>query len=75
MTHIKRRYHAEEFTEPKSTEQSLGTEQGTNTSRMAHGESVHAVYEREEISGPLGAGTEETVEKEVTSYNPAKPTK
>lgn len=44
---------------------------------MAHGETVHAVYEREEISGPLGgAGTEKSVEVEsVTSYKPATPAK
>ena len=77
VTRIKRRYHEEESPEPNPAEQSLGTEQGTNTSRMAHGETVHAVYEREEISGPLGgAGAQKEVEvEEVTKYKPATPAK
>lgn len=77
VTRIKRRYHEEESPEAEITEQSLETEQGTDTSRMAHGESVHAVYEREEISGPLGsAGVDKSVEvEEVSKYKPSTPAK
>ena len=61
--------------EPNPAEQSPGAhEEGTDTSRMAHGETVHAVYEREEIDGPLGdAEGHQSVEVEqVTKSKPAK---
>ncbi|KZT73055.1 hypothetical protein DAEQUDRAFT_762415 [Daedalea quercina L-15889] len=74
VTRIKHRYEEEESTEPESAEKSRATqEQGMNTSRMGHGETVHAVYEREEIDGPLGsAGGHKSVEvEEVTKSKPA----
>ncbi|KAH9928725.1 uncharacterized protein B0H18DRAFT_874647 [Fomitopsis serialis] len=66
-TRIKRRYHEEESPDPNPPEQAL--EKGTDTSHMAHGENVHAVYERDEVSGPLGgAGDGKSVEvDEVTT--------
>ncbi|TFY54740.1 hypothetical protein EVJ58_g8683 [Rhodofomes roseus] len=74
VTHVKRRYHEEDSPVPNPQEQTSSPEQGTNTSHMAHGENVHAVYERDEVSGPLGgAGDENSVEvEEVTKFTSTK---
>lgn len=59
VKHIKERHH------PSSSPDANPNDQATNTSRMSEGDVVEAVYEREEVSGPLkgNSGSRVSVEE------------